>query len=140
MMLCVLSYFIHPTAEFREYVKGWLYSVMEVPEIQPYVRRALLNIINGEDPAYNKPYWIPSKKEIRSLMSGSDTIELTITFQWGGQEVMEVPHTTLVEEVMRKLYNVKALDEFIDKYTFWIYVAVKGQSNEEDIALAKDMP
>lgn len=138
--LAVISAFIFPEPELAEYIKAWMYSLINEREIGPYARTILINVINSSLPKFNKPYWVPSKLEINNLLRFENKLSLEIKFQSGNlaSKTFMVPHTSTVQYIMDQVYSQPQMEQLTDKYSFWLYKSLDSIKLSEDIALPRE--
>src|SRR5687768_11516807 len=101
-----------------DYVKAWMYSLINEKEISTYVRRILLNLLNAELPEFVKPSWLPSKREIKDLLKLENKIAIDVKFFTGTLQTktFTLPHTCTVQQLMEQIYALPQLAQIIDRF------------------------
>ncbi len=117
-----------------------MFNLISDQTIGKYAQKILTNLLSSEEPSFAKPFWLPSKKEIKDLLKQDHKILIEVTFQIGNQssKSFTLPHFSKVEHLMEQIYNLSQISSFLDKYAFWLYLTVEESKASEDKALPQE--
>ena len=117
-----------------------MYLLVNDKELGVYSQRILLNIINSEQPDFSKPFWVPSRKEIKDLLKFENQITLDIKLHLTAlpTKSFTVNHTCTVGQLMEQVYALPQMAQITDKYSFWLYKSSESIKANEDIALSHE--
>jgi len=124
----------------RDFVKSWMYLLVNDKELGIYSQRILLNILNSELPEFSKPFWVPSRKEIKDLVKFENQITVDIKLHLGTlpTKSFTLSHTCNVGQLMEQVYALPQMAQITDKYSFWLYKSAESAKAIEDVALPQE--